>query len=231
MFEARRGTREAVKQMIDAACQWMQTQGADAARAGFLMPLDAPFVIDAYDVLPPPLVRHNPDYYHALLKDAGFECEKGMVDYRIEVTPELIARYRSALEAARRGGFEVIALADLPREKRVADFAPAFNEAFYNHWGYVAMPDAAFGEFFAMFEMMGSGLDTSAIAYRDGEPVGTVLVMPDQSALAALAPGRTLAEWEKVNFLGIGVRTPARGRGVNLAIASYAYIRLIERGA
>src|SRR5208337_2400027 len=49
MFEARRGTREAVKQMIDAACRWMQTQGAEAARAGFLTPLDAPFAIDAYD--------------------------------------------------------------------------------------------------------------------------------------------------------------------------------------
>jgi GNAT superfamily N-acetyltransferase len=231
MFEALGGTREAVKQMVDAACEWMKGQGAEAARAGFFMPLDAAFVIDAYDVLPPLLVRQNPDSYHSLLKDAGFECEKGMVDYRIEVTPELVARYQSALEAAQRGGFEVVALADLPPQKRVADFAPAFNEAFYNHWGYVAMPDAAFGEFFTMFEMMGGGLETSAIAYRNGEPVGTVMVMPEQTALAALAPGRKLAEWEKLNFLGIGVRAPARGRGVNLALASFAYLRLIEKGA
>jgi GNAT superfamily N-acetyltransferase len=230
MFEAARGARDAVKRMIDAAREWLSAQGAVAARAGFYMPLDGPFVIDAYDILPPFLVRQNPDYYHALLKDAGFECEKGMVDYKIAVTPELEARYRSALEAVRRAGFEVVALADIPPARRVADFAPAFNEAFYNHWGFVAMPAEAFAEFFAIFEMVG-GLDTTAIAYLNGEVVGTVMVMPEQTAMAALKPGRQLSDSEKLNFLGIGVREPARGRGVNLAIASHAYLKLIERGA
>lgn len=229
-FDALAGTRDAVRAMLDAACEWLRSEGAVAARAGSYIPIDGPFVIDAYNELPEFLARVNPDYYHALLKRAGFECEKGMVDYRIEVTPELVARYESALEAARRGGLEITPLSALSPERRVADFAPAFNEAFYNHWGYVAISDAAFTEFFAMFELLG-GLETSLVAYRDGEVVGTLIVVPEQSAMAQVQPGHALKDSERVNFLGIGVRKFARGRGVNLAMASYAYLHLISRGA
>jgi GNAT superfamily N-acetyltransferase len=230
MFDATADARDAVCAMADAACDWLRSQGARAARAGFLLPLDGPFTIDAYRPLPPFMVRQNPDYYHAMLKDAGFASEKGFVDYRIEVTPELVARYRSALEGARRAGFSIVPLRGIPPDRRVADFAPAFNEAFYEHWGYVAMPDAAFEEFFMLFEAIGA-LDTSLVAYRGGEPVGTLMVAPEQTALAALQPGAKLSDAEKLNFLGIGVRQNARGQGVNMAMASYAYLKLIEAGA
>jgi GNAT superfamily N-acetyltransferase len=230
MFEAMPGAGGAVHAMVDAACEWLRAQGAHAVRAGFFMPLDGPFVVDAYHTLPPFMVRQNPEYYHSMLKDAGFASEKGMVDYRIEVTPELIARYRSALESARRSGFDIVPLRGIPASRRVADFAPAFNEAFHDHWGYVAMPEAAFAEFFALFEVVG-GLDTSVIAYRSGEVVGTLMCAPEQTALAVLRPGCQLKDAEKLNFLGIGVRETARGRGVNMAMASYAYLKLIESGA
>ena len=50
-------------------------------------PLDMPFVTDDYESLPPSILRFNPPYYHAFLKDAGFETERGYVDYRITVRP------------------------------------------------------------------------------------------------------------------------------------------------
>jgi GNAT superfamily N-acetyltransferase len=230
MFDAMPQARAAVREMVDAACEWLRSQGARAARAGFLLPLDGPFTIDAYRPLPPFTVRQNPDYYHAILKDAGFVSEKGFVDYRIEVTPELIARYQSALEGARRAGFSIVPLRGVPADRRVADFAPAFNEAFQEHWGYIAMPDAAFAEIFMLFEALGA-LDTSVIAYRGGETVGTLMCAPEQTALAVLQPGVKLNDAEKLNFLGIGVRETARGQGVNMAMAAYAYLKLIESGA
>lgn len=230
MFDAMPGEREAVCAMADEACDWMRSRGVRAARAGFLLPLDGPFTVDAYRPLPPFTVRQNPDYYHSMLKDAGFITEKGLVDYRIEVTPELIARYQSALEGARRAGFNIVPLRGVPPERRVTDFAPAFNEAFHEHWGYVAMSDAVFAELFMLFEALGA-LDTSVIAYRGGEPVGTLMVAPEQSALAVVKPGAKLPDAEKLNFLGIGVRETARGKGVNMAMAAYAYLKLIEAGA
>lgn len=229
-FEAAAGARDGVRAVMDAASEWLRGQGARAGRAGFYLPLDMPFVIDEYDALPPSMMRQNPDYYHSVIKDAGFFCEKGMVDYKIEVTPDLSARYRSALEAARRAGFELKTLAEIPREKRAHEFGPAFNEAFYNHWGYVAASDAAMEEMLMFIELTG-GLETSICAYDHGQVVGTLMVSPEETAHAVVRPGRVIKDSEKLNFLAIGVREPARGRGLNLAMAAQAYLKLIERGA
>ena len=46
-----------------------------------------------------------------------------------------------------------------------------------------------------------------------------------------LAPGRAVREAEKLNWLGIGVHESARGRGVNLGMASYTFLELIRLGA
>lgn len=229
MFEAMPGTREAVKQMMDSASEWMKSKGARAARAGYGL-LEFPFVIDDYETLPPDIARQNPGYYHALLKDAGFETERGWVDYKIEVTPDLIARYESALEACRRAGFQIVALKDLPAERRVHDFEHTWNTAFARHWGATPFSTDEIAFLFDFFGMSG-GLDASVLAYRDGQPVGALMVTPPNPDGAILKPGRKLADNEKLNFLGIGVLESARGRGVNLAMAAYSYLHLIRQGS
>ncbi|HYB90164.1 MAG TPA: hypothetical protein VEC38_03870 [Candidatus Binataceae bacterium] len=231
MFEAMPGTREAVKQMIDAACEWLRQQGAEAARSSYYFPtMDVSYVIDEYEALPPILLRQNPPYYHALLKDAGFETEKGLVDYKIEVTPQLIARYESALEAGRRAGFAIVPLKDVPAARRVKEFTATNNEAFKRHWGYIMATKEENAELFEILAP-GGALETSVLAYRGDDPVGALLVVPDMSSGATLSAGRELKDSEKLNMLGIGVLERARGQGVNLAMASYAYLELIRRGA
>jgi hypothetical protein len=231
MFEAMPGAREAVRLVMDAACEWLQKQGAEAARSSYYFPtLDLGYVIDEYELLPPMILRQNPPYYHSLLKDAGYETEKGIVDYKIEVRPELIARWESALEAARRGGFAIVPLKDVPPAKRARQFVETNNEAFKRHWGYIQNTLEEQTELLTMIEPMGA-LETSVLAYRGDEPIGALLVIPETTMLATLAHGRTLAESEKLNMLGIGVLESARGRGVNLAMAGYAYLELVRRGA
>jgi len=134
LFEALPETREATQLLIDAACDWLKAQGMEAARAGFGL-LDFPFAIDDYTSLPPSRARQNPAYYHQLLKDAGFESEKGCVDYKIAVRPELLARWEHALEGARRAGDEIIPLKDVPASRRVSEFTDTWNDAFKAHWG------------------------------------------------------------------------------------------------
>jgi GNAT superfamily N-acetyltransferase len=228
-FEALPQTLDATKLLMDSACEWLRKSGTEAARAGFGL-FDWPFVIDDYESLPPSIMRHNPPYYHALLKDSGFESEKGWVDYKIRVTPELVSRYESALEGARRAGFEIVPLKDVAVKSRVSQFTDTWNDAFKAHWGATPVAGGEFAQFFDFFATIG-GLDTSVIAYRDGAPVGVLMVAPENTQLAALKPGRALRDSEKLNFLGIGVREAARGRGVNLAMASYAFLELIRHGA
>ena len=228
-FEALPESREAVKRLIDDACAWLQQQGAEAARAGYGM-LEFPFVIDAYEFLPPTILRHNPPYYHALLKDAGCELEQGFVDYQIRVRPELLARWQSALAAARRTGYEIVPLRSVAEDRRVAQFTATFNETFQAHWGWTPFTEAEIQSLFAALSPLGM-LDTSVLAYREGEPVGMLLVTPEHSSDVVLKPGRVLHDSEKLNVLAIGVRESARGRGVNMAMAGYGLLELVRRGA
>jgi GNAT superfamily N-acetyltransferase len=229
MFEALPHTSAAVKLLLDEACRWLRTRGMETARAGSGL-MEPPFAIDEYEMLPPSIVRQNPGYYHSLLKDAGFETEQGWVDYKIEVTPALSARYQSALEATRRAGFAITPLRDLEANQRVQHFTMIWNDAFKHHWGAAPMPEEEVAGMFKYFAVAG-GLDTSVIAYRGAEPVGALMVLPSSTQGVLLAPGRVVREAEKLNWLGIAVHESARGRGVNLAMASYAYLELIRQGA
>ena len=228
-FEALPDTRDAVRSLMERACEWLATQGAEAARCG-MGPLDMPFVIDAYDTLPPSILRFNPPYYHALLKDAGFETEQGYVDYRITVRPELVAQWEAAVTTAEHRGVELVPLRSVPVERRAALLASLFNETFAAHWGFAPVTELEQHTYLGLFEATG-GLDTSMIAFRGDEPLGEVTVVPDSSVFAKVAPGRVLLPSERLNWLGIGVRTPARGRGVGLALASAAFLELVRRGA
>lgn len=229
MFEALPDTRDATRALLDAACAWLTDQGTLAARAGFGM-LDMPFAVDEYELLPPVILRQNPAYYHALLKDAGFETEQGFVDYKVEVRPELIARWEQALEAAGRAGYRIAPLGEVPEEDRARLSTTLFNETFRAHWGFSPSTPAETALLQSFFAATGF-LATSAIAFRGDEPAGFVTVVPDTSAMAALVPGRKLTAAEKLNWLGIGVREGHRGRGVNLALAAHGFLTLARRGA
>ncbi len=228
LFEAMPGTREACRMMMDEACGWLRRQGMQAARAGFGLG-EFPFAIDAYDDLPPNLVRQNPAYYHALLKDAGFESEKGWVDYKIEVTPELIERWQHALDGAKAAGFDIVPLRDVPKDKLVSQFVGTWNTAFAEHWGAAPFTEAEFALLVDVLGPMGM-LDLSVLAYDKGEPVGVLWVNPEFTVTAVTTEGRDVRADERLNTLGIGVLRQARGKGVNLAMSAYSYLRLVKQG-
>ena len=217
------------KLLIDNACEWLKERGAEAARAGFGL-FDFPFVVDDYESLPPDLARQNPDYYHRLLKDAGFESEKGWVDYKIEVRPELLERWQNALETrvmrdmrSYRSKMSLIVAAFLNSPKLGRTLSRA-------HWGFTPLTEDEISLLFEAFQTAGL-FDTSVLAYHDGRPVGMLFVVPEVSATAIVNPGRVLKDSEKLNILAIGVRESARGQGVNLAMAAYGYLELVRRGA
>src|SRR5205085_7739052 len=167
-FEALADSAAATRPLLAAACAWLAEEGARAARAGFGM-LESPFATDAYDVLPPSWLRQNPPYYHTLLEDVGFTPERRFVDYKIEVRPELIERWQAAVDSARRAGFELVRLRDVPRARGTAEFTRVWNEAFEHHWGQAPFSDA---EVRVLAEVLAPAgmLDTSVLAYERGAP-------------------------------------------------------------
>ena len=229
LFEALEGAGEATRRLADAACEWLAGRGCRAARAGMGM-LELPFAIDDFERLPPLGVRQNPAYYHRLLKDAGFETERGWVDYRIAVRADLVEAYREHLTAARSAGFEIVPLREVPEERRMADFTATHNETFRAHWGFSPFTLEDLSLLVELQAPLGA-LETSVLAYRDDRPVGMVWSVPESAEFARIHPGRRIRPEERVNFLGIGVCPEARGTGLNLAMASYAYLELVRRGA
>lgn len=229
LFEALPGTQRACRMLLDAACGWLAEQGARAARLGFGV-FDFPFVIDAYDALPPNLLRQNPPYYHSLLKEAGFETEQGFVDYKIEVTPQRVAAWEAAVAQGRRAGFALVPLREVPLERRASDFHLVWDESFRTHWGYTPFSEEELAMIIASLSPVGM-LDCSLLAYRNGEPMAALWLVPETSAQAIVARGHRLSPDERLNVLAIAVREPARGTGLNLALAARGYLELVRRGA
>jgi hypothetical protein len=230
LFEALPGADDAVRSLMDEACGWLAERGTEAARAGFCMAaLETPFAMDAYDVLPPSLLRQNPPYYHRMLKRAGFVVEKGMVDYKLRVTPELEKRWEGSLESVRASEIEIVPFGELDPSQRVRDLTDTWADTFKHHWGFVAFDESEMAGLLDGFADT-TLLETSCLAYLEGEPVGFLFNPSDPTDHAILGPGRTLDDSEKLNVLGIGVREQARGRGINYAMAGYSYLELARRG-
>jgi hypothetical protein len=226
MFEAQPGAREAVRELLDTACTWLAERGMEAARAGFGL-LESPFTTDDYEMLPPSFLRQNPREYHALIKGAGFVTERGFVDYAMPVGRELIERWESSLDSARRVGFELVPFRDFPHAERARRLCELWNATFASHWGWCPLSPELSGLFVIDGQPV---LDTSVFAFQEGEPVGFCFVMPDDAAHASFAPGRGLRAGERTNSLAIGVLPRARGRGLNYAMAGSGYLELAQRG-
>jgi len=226
MFEALPHAREAVRSLLDEACAWLEARGMQAARNGFGL-LDMPYNTDAYDALPPSMLRQNPPEYHKLIKQAAFETEQGFVDYAIEVTPALLERWSSTLEGVRRSGVEIVPLRDWPAAECARELSEIWNETFASHFGWCPLSP----EITALFVQEGSSaLETSVFALEAGRPIGFCFVLPDDASHATLAPGRVLRPSERLNILAIGVKKPARGRGINYAMAAYGFLELVRQG-
>ncbi len=230
MFEAMPDSIESTRALMDSACAWLREHGLGAARCGTGPGPDFGFVIDEYDSLPPVLVRQNPPYYHALLKEAQFSTEKCWVDYSVEIGDELLDRWRDMVAAVRRTKFRISTLGEVLDDGGLLDFTNTWNDAFRSHWGMTPTPLAEFEEIAALAGPIGM-YDVSLLAYRGDTPVGAVWASPELTRLAARDRGRTLAPSERLNFLGIGVRVEARGTGLSMAMVARTYLELHRRGA
>jgi len=103
-FEALPSQENAVKTLLQTACQWLHDHGCTAARMSFLYGWEVPMTIDAYAAVPTIFHRYNPAYYHSYIKDAGFTTESGQVEYQVRFTPALAEGYRQMVERAASAG-------------------------------------------------------------------------------------------------------------------------------
>jgi hypothetical protein len=225
---------DAATMLLEAAVRWLRERAIDAARSGFAAFLDYPYAIDNYGGFPSFLLRANPAYYHRYLKNAGFETERGQLDYTAPLTPEILARYRSMVDAARRGSIELRSWREYGFLAAVDAWTGVTNIAFRDHWGWNPVTNAEVRPMLtSLWETPVS--DLSMIALIDRRVVGAVFCVPDLSeALAAVKRGVKLAPDEgggtRGALINIGVIDAARGRGVARAMAARSFLEMERQG-
>ena len=233
-FEAMPDEDEAATILLDTAAESLRQRGMEGARSGFAAFLDYPYAIDSYGEFPSFLLRANPACYHRYLKNAGFETERGQLDYTASLTPEILARYDGMLEAARRGGIQLRSWREFGFLAAVDSWTSITNVAFRNHWGWNPVTNAEVRPMLtSLWETPVS--DLSMIALLDGRVAGAVFCVPDLSeSLASLKRGVKLAVDKgggtRGALINIGVIDEARGRGVARAMAARSFLAMARQG-
>jgi len=236
-FEARRGEEAAAGVLLREACDWLRAQGAQAARFSMLPGWQLPLTIDAYEEVPTFIHTYNPPCYHSYVKNAGFETERGVVQYQVEFTPELARRYEEMVARATEAGVSLRPFDPGRASEEAALLTALQNETFAAHWGMMPLSVLAMT---GLIEGLGEALVTDFIRVAEvgGEAAGFVFSLPDlNQALHGLRGGadpaalpKAVAAIDHGILLIIGVRAPYRGRGVNLALGARSYLAMIERG-
>lgn len=239
-FDALPDVDEAAVSLLGEASGWLRARGCDAARLSILPGLQLPLTIDAYESVPTIFHTYNPPYYHSYVKNAGFETEKGVVEYQVRFTPELAARYREMAARAEGAGVS-LRPCDFGRlEEESATYTEIFNETFSAHWGSMPLPAAAMRDLTVELKDL-IVPDFLVFAEAEGRTAGAVYSLPDLNRALHPMRGRSIAEHfpEFRRRLGeidhgvlliIGVRKEFRGRGAGLALAAKSYLAMIERG-
>lgn len=238
-FEALPGHEAASRALLDATCDWLKRQGCTAARVGFLYGWQLPLTIDAYDEVPTAFHSINPPYYHRYIKDAGFATECGAVEYMIDFTPELAARYEQMVASSVSRGV-VMRPWRLSEPKADAElFSRIYNATFSAHWG---APPFTVEDCEDLITELGpvTPTDFTAFAETSGETTGAVLAVPDINQVlhrfrdggptGAEAFAAALDTIDHGVLISISVLEQARGTGLNLAMAARVYLAMMARG-
>ncbi len=233
-FEALDGEDDAVALMLEEACEWLRRRDMQCARSGFAAFLDYPYSIDNYGQLPSFLLRGNHAYFHRYFKNAGFETEKGQVDYTAELTLDCQARYRRAIEGASASNIAIRSWREYGFLAAIDAWTDVTNAAFDRHWGWNPITRAEVRPMLmSLWETPVA--DLSMLAIVGGTVVGAVFSVPDLSgALAQVRRGFRLhpsrGGGTRGALINIGVLEQARGRGIALAMASRSFLSMAQQG-
>jgi hypothetical protein len=214
--------------------EWLRRGKMESVRSGFAAFLDYPYAIDNYGSLPSFLLRGNPEYYHRYLKDAGFETEKGQIDYTAALTPEAVARYARMNETASASGAAVMSWREYGFLAAVDAWTEVTNAAFAQHWGWNPISRDEVRPMMGPLHGTAVG-DLSMVAVAGREVIGVVFSVPDLSpALAQIRPGFKLhperGGGTRGALINIGVIERARGKGVALAMAARSFMTMARSG-
>lgn len=191
-FEADRDP-EAVQVLFDAVRKFQ----ADKGMSSFIGPLnpstndECGMLIEGYFSPPYIMMTYNFDYYHELMKNAGFDKAKDlyahyfdMKDARLDYLERIASIVRNRVKEIR---VRPVNLNDFEHE--VARIREVYNDAWSRNWGFVPMTDAEF-DLLARNLKPGVIPELLIIVEVDKKPVAVSLTLPNYNLLFRQFNGR-----------------------------------------
>ena len=231
---------QVVAQLLDAACEWVRSKGANAVRgpANFTTNEECGLLVENFSQ-PIIMMPYNPPYYQGLVEAAGFE--KVMDIHCMYMDRDLIKQNDSLARlerlvgrAAKRSNISVRKFNLRDKKAEFGRFRDIYNAAWEKNWGFIPMIDA---ELQSLVDDLGMLVESDLAFFAEiaGEPVGFALSIPNFNEALHRAYPRpgvpellTMAQiaWHwKVRRSIRGVRMPLMGvkkehrnKGIELAM-------------
>ncbi len=203
-------------------------------------------LVDAFDMPPVVMMPYNHDYYPTLFEQAGFAKAKDLLAYWLDESLMNIGRLDRMVELLKKRHKLTLRPINLKKLDEEIDLVrEIYNDAWEKNWHFVPWTDE---EITHLGKELKPVADPELVlfAYKDDEPVGFSLSLPDvHQALIHVRSGRLFPfgllkllyhqrHISQVRVLAMGIRHKYRGLGVDALFYHrtfrYAEAKGMQRG-
>jgi hypothetical protein len=216
--------------LFDTVAAWLGERDLETMRgpASFSLNEMAGLLVMGFDRPPTIMMPYNPEYYVALVEEAGFEKAQSLIAYHLphSVPPEKLVKLESRLE--RRLGVRTRTIDMDHFEEELERLRLLYNKAWEKNWGFVPMTDAEIDFMAHELKPLVKRIPTQVIfAEREnGEVIGFTLFLMDANQALIHAKGRLfpfglykilkhLPTMDYCRVLTLGLVPEARGQGID----------------
>lgn len=188
---------EAVRELFEAAWQWLRSQGVGTAvgPASFTTNDEVGILVEGFDDPPLFLTNHNPPYYERLWLEHDWQPVMDLWAWRfVRATIGLSDRQRRLLDRVReRAKVSIRPMRMKDFDAEVGRLFEVYNAAWSRNWGFAPMPEAEIRHLAKQMKQLIDPNLALVVEKPDGEPVGVSIVLPDvNEIMSRIRSGRLL---------------------------------------
>ncbi len=239
--------QEVTKKLFAVAEAWVKAKGMTIIRgpANPSLNHECGLLINNFARDPYVMMTHNPAYYEKLVENEGHKKVKDLLAFEMPSTHfgERVARIAELVKKKSKMTFRPIDMKNF--QKEVGLIQEIYNDAWEKNWGFTPMNDA---EFKHMAKSLKDALwpEFCILAFKDGEPVGFSLSLPDINQVLKDIPNGKLLPFgifkllsglnpkkkkiNRVRVITLGVKQKYRASGVPSVFYYETYKRAKEMG-
>ncbi len=245
-FEALPEKPEAVRELFEAGEEYLRQEGADFVYAPFNGYMANPLgllvsAVNSYEATPIFLMPYNPSYYQDYLARLGYQQEKELIAYRMNLTDHTVAaQVDHFVQAAKNSPVRIEKFSKKAFARETERLSNIYSKTFQTHWGYAPQSAAEFAEIISPFRSI---LDPDLIlfAVHEGQTIGFTICVPDYNPIVRKLQGNVnwlgglpfllqMRGLREARLIAIGVLNEWRGKDIAPNLAAHAFHHMRQKG-